>query len=141
MNIQFKVEKNLQRLDAELISIDPISGAAISRLKCKPRLKDCNYMVHSFNEDGDLCHGYYDLNLVEAQAAYIHKIQKWTRNPKQEVPALAKRPNLEPIGVFHTPANAEEMADYLGKFSGSESVAAITCAYMMHNLIAAEVSK
>tara|TARA_R100000951_G_C2529344_1_gene145907 strand:- start:81 stop:257 length:177 start_codon:yes stop_codon:yes gene_type:complete len=43
---------------------------------------------------------------------------------------------LQPVGIFHTPENVQELQDYLATFTGSDAVIANTAAFMAWNLCA-----
>lgn len=43
---------------------------------------------------------------------------------------------IKPVGLFHTPADVQELQDYLAQFTGQEAVAVNTAAFMAWNLAA-----
>lgn len=43
---------------------------------------------------------------------------------------------LQPVGLFHTPADVQELQDWLSQFKGEEAVAVNTAAFMAWNLCA-----
>jgi hypothetical protein len=150
MNIQTALEKSLQPLGGEIVTIDMLAQVVVSRKeKSKvPGKPDERYMVHSFSSNpdsyGKLHWGHYDLTPAGAMDSLVEKIQKATRWPdkspiedQDNYQALGSdQVTLKPCELFATPESPQAMNDYLAKFSGSEAVAANTCAYMMWNLAA-----
>ena len=150
MNIQTALEKSLQPLDGEIVSIDMLAQVVVSRrAESKvPNAPQERYMVHTFSTHpesyGKLHWGHYDLTPAQAMDSLVEKIQQATR--WEDKSPIGGRDNyqalgsdqvaLMPCGLYATPDSMEEMAEYLKNFSGSEAVAANTCAYMMWNLAA-----
>ena len=146
MNIQTALEKSLQPLDGEIVSIDMLAQVVVSRRAYTkvPNAPEARYMVHTFSTHpesyGKLHWGHYDLTPAQAMDSLVEKIQKATRYtdlPSETIQALGDDVvKLMPCGLYATPDSMEAMTDYLKNFSGSEAVAANTCAYMMWNLAA-----
>lgn len=148
MNIQKALEKSLEPLGGEIVSIDMLANVVVSRkiIEGDEYAPSCNvgrYMVHTFgvmqDNYGKIFWGHYDLSPAQAMDSMVEKIQRATRwqNTDETIQALGSdQVTLKPCELFATPDSIEAMTDYLEKFSGSEAVAANTCAYMMWNLAA-----
>ena len=143
-SIQTALEKELARLDGEILTIDQMSQTVISRLPVSkvPDRPEERYMVHSYSTNperyGSLFWGCYNLSPAEAMDEHILKIKR-ERNQYQPDTDEEFQPLgddiviFKPSNLFATPDTMQDMHDYLDQFSGGELQAATVCTYMMYN--------
>jgi len=143
-SIQTALETKLAQLDGEIMTIDQMSQTVVSR---RPESKvpgkpDERYMVHTYSTNpesyGSLFWGCYDLSPAQAMESLIEKIQKETKTGRQDtdenyLPLGDDLVIFKPAEFYATPDTMQDMTNYLTNFSGGESIAAYTCAYMMYN--------
>ena len=154
-SIQTALEKELARLDGEIMTIDQMSKTVISRLPVSkvPDRPEERYMVHSYSINpesyGSLFWGCYNLSPAEAMDQHILKVERerkqYRADTDQEFQVMSDD-IFQPLGddivifkpcdLFATPDTIQDMHDYLENFSGGELQAATVCTYMMYNICA-----
>ena len=146
-SIQTALEKELARLDGEIMTIDQMSKTVISRRPVSkvPDRPEERYMVHSFSTNpenyGSLFWGCYDLSPAQAMDEHVRKVNRernrYQPDTDEEFQVLGDDIVIfTPCDLFATPDTMQDMHDYLDQFSGGELQAATVCTYMMYNICA-----
>ena len=143
-SIQTALEKELARLDGEIMTIDQMSQTVISRRPVSkvPDRPEERYMVHSYSTNpesyGSLFRGCYDLSPAQAMDEHMlkveHRRKQYRADTDQEFQPLGDDiVTFKTCDLFATPDTMQDMHYYLEQFSGGELQAATVCTYMMYN--------